>query len=144
MELKLNFDTPSYEWNVYRGKTFTVQVRCWRFPSEDKFTWNVYAYIYEKHPLFSQVEYAMDNLYFHAGATLEEMHTIAPALGIRYDWQRENRTLKLGSDYQHLHDNYFRECDPQYGIPYDIQRDAELLTEQLFNYNGVELIENKM
>ena len=142
MDLKLNFDTPSYEWNVYLGKTFSVQVRGWKHPSGTDWSWNVYAFIYDTHPLFNDVKHAKDVLPFHWGTSLANIVTTAPAEGIQYEWQRESRVLKLGSDYQHYQDDY-TECDPKDGIPWAIRNDSEALIHALLEYDNNELIPHK-
>lgn len=119
---------PSYEWTIHQSKTFSVTVRSWH--RHDGFGWNVYANIYDTHPMFGNVEWAM-NLPLHGGCTLDQLITIAPSQGIKYDWQREQKTLKVGSDYQHYGDEYFMHFDPLQGIPSSILRDANELVQCL-------------
>lgn len=119
---------PSYEWTIEKTRLFCVTVRAWS--REDKFGWNVYANIFEEHPLFNNVE-AAKCLHFHGGCTYDQIITHAPAEGIKYDWQKEYKTLKVGSDYQHYMDEYFETCDPAYGIPSSVLYDAMQLVEQL-------------
>lgn len=128
MNIELKTDSPSYEWMVYKCKHFGVQVRAW--PKSDGFGWNVYALIYDSHPLFNDVERAM-NLPFHNGATLDDRITQSPARGIRYDWQKTYQWLKVGSDYQHYQDEHFCEYDPAKGIPWEIKCDVMSLVGAL-------------
>ena len=129
-QVKCIFDTPSHEWMVYRNEKFGVKVRS--FPQGNGFGWNVYALIYDSHPLFADVQRAL-NLPFHWGPTLDKFISEEPAQGIRYDWQKVGKYLKVGSDYQHLHDDEFQQCDPVNGIPHQIRRDAEELVNALLS-----------
>lgn len=127
---KLNFETPAYEWMPFQNQQFCVSVRCWK--RDDKFCWNVYACIYEGHPLHGDPEAAM-GLHLHGGATYDKYITTEPSQGIKYDWQKAYRTLKVGSDYQHLYDDWAAICDPSQGIPHQIQSDVRELVEQLLS-----------
>jgi hypothetical protein len=120
--------TPATEWNVCQAKTFTVQIRAW-FSDGTGWHWNVYALIFDGHPLHKDVEAAL-GLHFHWGVTLENRIVTTPAQGLRYDWQKVGDCLKLGSDYQHHGDNY-EDSDPKDGIPTMIRHDAELLITEL-------------
>lgn len=135
MDIQLKTDAPSYEWMVYRCHDFAVQVRAWK--KSDGFGWNVYALIYDSHPLFNDVERAM-NLPFHKGATLDERIRQVPARGIRYDWQKAYEWLKVGSDYQHYQDEHFCEYDPAQGMPWEIKSDAECLVRELLKVKETE------
>lgn len=116
------------EWFVQK-KTFTIQINAWEI-SPDNWVWNVYANIFESHPLFSKVEEAID-LPFHGGCTLDELHTTEPASGIIFDWQKVRKTLKVGCDYNHYCDEYFNHYNPDDGIPIQIKKDVELLIAEL-------------
>jgi len=120
-------------FKIAREKTHTVEVVAWSckgINSEDVWHWNVYAYVYNTHPLFSQPEFLQSNLPLHYGPTLEERHVITPVLGIKYDWQKEARTLKFGSDYSHYTDPEDHPS-PIHGIPNNIEQDALELAEWL-------------
>jgi hypothetical protein len=118
---------PSYEWTIEKTRLFSVTVRSWH--TGDGFGWNVYAYIFEEHPLFNNLEAAY-NLPFHGGCTYQQIITTTPP-EMTYDWQKEYKSLKVGSDYQHYMDDHFMLCDPANGIPYEIMRDAETLVQSL-------------
>ena len=127
---KLNFENPAYEWLIYRNDNFTVQVRSW--VDSNKHHWNVYANIFDTHPFFNEMTKVLD-LHFHGGVTYEQRITHTPAQGIKYSWQKSYETLKVGSDYAHLHDDWFATQDPIFGIPSEIKSDATQLVNQLLN-----------
>jgi len=93
----------------------------------DNLRWDVYAYIYPKHPIFDEIE--SDNLFlehnitgqFHWGLSYHEWN---------YDKEGAVYSKKLGSDYSHLHDTYERICDINLT---PTERDAENLFEYLTN-----------
>lgn len=124
------FDAPKQatEWVVYQHKTFAVTVRHWM--SGERNNWNVYANVFDNHPLFGKVDILM-RLHFHGGSTLDNLITIAPARGIQYDWQKETQTYKIGSDYQHYMD-YYEDTGTEQGIPPSIHWDAKELAKELY------------
>lgn len=126
---KLNFEKCAYEWLVHRDDTFTVEIRGWT-KEDGKSAWNVYANIFDTHPYFNDIGKALD-LHFHGGVTYEQRITRSPAQGIRYSWQRDQEYLKFGSDYQHLHDDWFASQNPALGIPHEIKVDATQLVKDL-------------
>jgi len=119
----------STKFNFFRCKDFNVEVVGWE-SEKGKWNWNVYAYIFETHKLFADQD-AWYELPFNCGATLEDRIITGPARGIRYDWQKETETIKLGSDYNHIHDNYDHHPSPADGIPSNIYHDAKVLVESL-------------
>ncbi len=120
------------EFKIATEKTFSVTVKAWQMC--EGWCWNVYANIFETHKLFNDVDEAL-NLPFHYGCTYDEIKTFAPAQGIRWDWQKETKTLVLGSDYMHLHDNHENHPSPFDMIPHNVLRDAKELVEALTNTN---------
>jgi hypothetical protein len=129
-EIQLNIGEPRREWMVATdGKSWGVQVVAWSRDG-DVWGWNVYALIYEQHPLHKDVDAAL-NLHFHGGPTYDKRIVTSPAQGIRYDWQRESNTLKVGSDYRHSGDEYMAAANPKDGIPMNVQYDALQLARQL-------------
>lgn len=124
---ELTINTPAVEWTVYQGKKFTVQVRAWKSSSD--WHWNVYALIFDGHPLHRNVDAAM-GLHFHWGATYDKRIVTSPAQGIQYEWQKISDCLKVGSDYSHCDDHY-EDADPKDGIPTMIQWDAAVLAQEL-------------
>lgn len=116
-----------------RGDGFLIEIKRWQDERRDVDTdelrtinhWNVYAYIYPKHPLFEEIEDAGLFLqhpireFFHCGLS-------------RHSWNRNKdgniSSKELGSDYQHLHDNY-EYCTNIGSTP--TEQDAERLFEYL-------------
>lgn len=116
------------EFRIARESTFTVTVKAWLMA--DKWQYNVYALISEKHALFNDVDKAM-NLPFNGGCTYDQIETMTPARGIQYDFQKEYKTLIVGSDYAHMHDNYDNHSSPFEQIPWEVLRDAKELVNAL-------------
>lgn len=126
--LQLKEPQKAVEWTIYKDSNFSVSVRGWKDSVE--FKWNVYAHIFDTHPLFGKVEVMMC-IPLHGGPTYDRLLVSEPAGGIQYDWQRVERTYKIGSDYQHAGD-YYEECSYEDGIPPMIRHDAEELAKYLF------------
>lgn len=129
--MNFNFNKPAYEWNVISENNFLIQLRAWR--SSDEWIWNVYAYIYEGHPLFAEEhrEFVKYGLPFHGGCTFDLIGTTQPLMGIKYTWQRESKYIKVGCDYNHYEDERFNSSDPREGVPWRIQEDVKELYEVL-------------
>lgn len=117
------------EWVIYRDRNFSVLVRGWK--SGDEFKWNVYANIFDTHPMFGNVD-AMKCLPLHGGPTYDRVITMEPAGGIMYEWQKQEKSYKIGSDYSHAWDNYENDSYED-GIPPMIRHDAEELAQHLFD-----------
>jgi hypothetical protein len=130
----------AHEWTA-QGKNFSVQIRAWRMDRDEMpvHVWDVYALVFEGHPLFAKPS-DVAALHFHGGPTYTAKVTYGPGREKPYDWEKTNSVLKVGCDYNHLHDWYFRESDPKDGIPGSIQEDADLLYQQL---EGAEAEENR-
>lgn len=126
--VQLTTDKPATEWTVYQGKTFSVQVRAWRGYS-DEWKWNVYALIFDGHPLHQNVEAAL-GLHFHGGVTYDKRIVTSPAQGVRYEFEKISDCLKVGGDYMHYGD-YYEHADPKDGIPPNIYHDAQTLAQEL-------------
>ena len=110
-----------------------IEIKCWSLNGAS-FIWNVYANIYESHKLFNDIEKAL-TAPFYGGCTYDKIVTYSPAQGIKYDWQKEGKALKIGCDYNHLGDNYFNSCDTEYGIPDQILNDCNELINFLNRCN---------
>lgn len=134
MAKEIKFGTPAYEWNPVQEKTYSIQIRCWSRDeiSEIKRVWNVYALIFDGHPLFNELERAK-NLPFHGGCTYDKNITTEHAMpeSERASWMRTSRCLKVGSDYSHYLDDYFESADPSEGVPFEIQKDVQELADAL-------------
>jgi len=118
------------EFKIKQGKTFLVTAVGWQY--NEKWNWNIYASIFEAHPLFDDVENAKQ-LPFNCGCTLDKIITDSPT-GNQSDWydfEKEYKTLKLGSDYSHIYDDYDNHPSPFDGLPGFIERDALELVEAL-------------
>jgi len=118
------------EYWIKKDKTFTVSAKAWL--SGDKWMWNVYAYIFDNHPLFLKPEIAK-GLPLNCGCTFDEITTSLPAEGIKYNWQKIKRKLVVGSDYAHIYDDHENHPSPVYGVPVNILADAKELAEALVN-----------
>jgi len=135
--MELNFDKLAYEWTPCQEKSFSITVRCWAREGvagimEPAAVWNVYANIYDNHPMFSEPERAR-NLPFHGGCTYDKYvtHEFATPEAERSQWMRTSRALKVGSDYAHYGDDQYESAMPSDGIPWSIRRDVEDLAEAL-------------
>jgi hypothetical protein len=126
----LNTAYPATEWTVYQGKAFSVQVRAWRGQGSEVWKWNVYALIFDGHPLHQNVDAAL-GLHFHWGTSYDKRVVTSPARAGR-EWDKVSDCLKLGSDYGH-HNDYYEECDPKDGIPPNIYHDAATLAQELLD-----------
>lgn len=117
-------------WRVATSRTFHVEVVGW--PRGDGcWTWNVYANVYESHPMFATPLAVIESAPWHCGCTYDEIITATPAQGIRYDWQKEAKVLKCGSDYSHAYDEGYMNWPAREGIPPRVIRDAEELVAWL-------------
>lgn len=132
----IEFKTPkkAVEWSIYQDRNFSVVIRGWK--SAEEFKWNVYAYIFDTHPLFGKVE-AMMSLPFHGGPTFDRVIRQEPAGGIKYDFQKVENFYKIGSDYSHAYDNYENDSYDD-GIPAMIHHDAEELAQYLFDCAAID------
>ena len=133
------------EFYIAREKTFCVTVKGWNsigfngcdFDNPvEKFNWNVYALIYDNHPLFKTPKAAIESLPFHGGCTYDKLIVTSQSTGNEYDESEDSLTLKLGSDYAHLHDDYDGHQSPADGIPHHIERDAKALADALLKSLG--------
>ena len=114
--------------------TYSIEVFVWEM-DENFWIWNVYVYLLKTNKLFNDVKSAK-NLPFHGGCTLDKFFTNEPALGIEYEWQKEDKTLKVGCDYNHLDDDYYNKCNPDNGIPPEIISDVDRLIQAVEEFNN--------
>jgi hypothetical protein len=129
--MKMNYDI-KVEFKIKIAKEFSVVVIGWN--RSDKWHWNVYANIFESHPLFSNINQAKD-LPFNCGCTFDKLITESPTRDKAdwHDFEKEYKTLKVGSDYAHLYDDYDNHPSALDGLPPFIERDALELVEALEN-----------
>lgn len=123
-------------WNK-RGKDFMVEVyhyteevreaTSWYGDGEGPHRWNVYAYIYPKHPHFASFvrgegmwQEAASMLGFHGGPSFLEFP--------QYD--DKVTCVKVGCDYNHLHDDHYTRCETK-DEAWSVFSDAEQLFEKL-------------
>ena len=133
-------DTKKITFNFHRADNFVVTVCGWE-GMDGKHHWNIYARIFDNHPLFNDPEKAMDVLPFAGGCTYDQIETFSPSRGIEYDWQKEIKVLVLGSDYGHIWDDYDNHPSPEYGIPGQMRSDAKELVEALNKFSEIEVTE---
>ena len=120
------------EWSV-RGTDFLVQVTRHAVKpikgfsvGEGENRWCVYAYIYPKHPKFSEFteeaiyQPATENIPFHGGCSLCRLHANSSG---------ERTSVQVGADYNHLHDEEFT-CLSTPKEAWEVFHDAE----KLFGY----------
>lgn len=102
-------------WTLRRGDKFTIEVvHQYREPMPESLAllgerdgghrWNVYAYIYNKHPHFHQFDgvsmfqQAAADLHLHSGPSLFAYHYYASG---------EIASVQVGCDYQHWNDEQY-------------------------------------
>ena len=113
---------------------FSVELTCHLGPEDDwmgPFRWCLYAHIFSSHPLYAELEVeasagdgavplwstVCQSLPFHKGCTYTAL------------LQEASTTYwKLGSDYNHLHDDYFTKLSPE------ILQSHSLLTKEAQDY----------
>lgn len=129
----MRIDTEKTIW-LHKGKDFTVEVVVWRNPEQvipvnlsdivPQYHWNVYAYIFPKHPMFEQIikedlfDYGTD-IPLHWGASYHQW---------KYDKNNSVLCKKIGCDYQHLHDDRFGRYATKEEA-WEVFRDADSLIE---------------
>jgi len=118
-----------YEFYIARESSFAVTAKSFSY-GDCKWNWNVYAYIFDNHPLYNDVQKAME-LPFNCGVTYDKIRKTSPAQGIRYDFEEETNTLILGSDYAHIYDDYDNHPSPSKGVPVYVESDALHLVSAL-------------
>lgn len=115
------------EFWVAREKTHTVSAKAWHCGA--RWNWNVYAYIFDNHPIYENNE-AILNLPLHCGCTYDRIRTEQP-FEIKYDFQLVTNTKIVGSDYNHIYDNYDNHPSPFDELPYYVESDAKELAAAL-------------
>lgn len=121
-----------------RHRTFSVEIKRWINGHGSHYRgahmWNVYANIFDTHPLFNifnnQTQKDLDAIdelkkQFHWGITFKREVTSLSGL----HKPQKIKTVQLGSDYNHLHDDYFSHL-ATLEAAHEVKEDAEAL----FNY----------
>lgn len=124
---------PKVTWTLHKDRNFSVQVVSWH--SGIGYHWNVYANIFDSHPLFKNAE-GVNSLPMHGGVTYDQLMTNGH-VEKKYDWQKESQYRVIGSDYAHLYDSY-EECAPEDGIPTRILSDARELIAEMLEFTPVD------
>lgn len=97
-----------------RGDGFTVEVVNYQDKpisfniNDGGHRWNVYAYIYPTHPYFGKFD--GDNLFQDAAIALP-LHMGPSYLQWHLGLDGKVKCIQVGSDYNHLHDDYYTECE---------------------------------
>lgn len=112
------------EWKLF-GKNYLVAITRHTesaFAGDGEHRWCVYAYIYPKHPHFSN---------FSGADMWQDSATCLPLHGgptyLEYPmYNGEVTSVKVGCDYNHLHDTYFTHCATKEEA-YEVFEDAEIL-----------------
>lgn len=129
----MNKDIEKYNavitFKIKSNDVFCVEIKSWLLG--DKWMWNVYANIYEKHNLFNKPEEAFECLPFNGGCTFDRLITHEDSKANSYNRSPKQITLKLGSDYMHIHDDYDNHPSPFDFIPVNIINDANDLVKAL-------------
>lgn len=123
--------SPKREW-WFNGRDFLIQVKHHISQSSDREgpnLWNVYAFIYPKHPHFAKFQ---GETIFQDAASEMPFHWNASYCRAHYDAKGAVTAYQVGSDYDHLHDAYYRQSEPEDGKPDSrVLRDAEDLIRWL-------------
>lgn len=135
----------------HNGKNFAVEVVWWKdasyqaakeslppelFDGVPENHWNVYAYIYPKHPFFDKIvsesfyDYGVD-LPLHCGSSFHKWY---------YNAKGEVLYKKIGSDYQHYQDDRFERYKTKEEA-WQVFNDATELIEMLKNQEAPAAIE---
>ena len=124
----MNLTSCEKNWNYANyNKKYMVQIKTWNRGSEEN-KWNVYCYLYPGHPLCNSADaQSILNDYFHWGITFEH---------IRREGNGIITTVQLGSDYEHLDDDYSH-CSELFQVP-EIVADAKILYDFLENVTQTE------
>lgn len=112
-------------------KTHSVEVKAWTY-SDTEWAWNVYAHVFEDHPLYGDKDALMDAP-LHGGCTFDREKVEQPIGGPKYDFERITKSMVIGSDYRHLGSPDYSSHAPELGIPWMVEKDAIELAEWLKN-----------
>lgn len=123
---------PKREWWL-KGTNFLVQVNHHTTLDDNrvKNLWNVYVFIYPKHPHFK--EFNGEDMRQDA-CTILPMHWGPSYHCAHYNEKHEITAHQVGCDYDHLHDDCFTRCEPDDHYPNgEVFRDALELFEWMKN-----------
>lgn len=108
---------------IKKGQKFTVEVRCWSW-SATEWAWNVYAHVFEGHPMYDRPKELMERAPLSGGCTFDQEKTCMPIGGPKYDFQKISKSYTVGCDYKHIWDDDYSMRAPESGIPRKIEADA--------------------
>jgi hypothetical protein len=118
---------------IDRQQTYDVEVKAWFSEGMKLWHWNIYARIYENHPLFNKPEILKEEWPINCDISYSYLITTTPAFGIIYNRERIHNIYKLGCDY----DSYAvsnNSISPFEKIPDYVKRDAVELSNWLKQY----------
>lgn len=125
----MSYRTQTSFW-IAREKDYSVEVKAWVF-AENEWAWNVYAHVFEGHPVYGDKDALMNQAPLHGGCTFDQEKVVQPIGGPTYDFQSIDKSMTVGSDYKHLGSPDLSQDDPKDGIPWIVENDAKELAEWL-------------
>lgn len=96
--------------------------------------WCLYAFIYQDHPLFDQIESeseyfssCLNDVPFHGGCTFVKFHQT---------WKKDGTigSKQIGCDYSHYRDDYYMSVDVEEEPPHFMLNGAKILAEYLAQF----------
>ena len=115
-----SYDFKKTESWFLKSDSFTIEVKHWYTKgriltdpvlaldrSALSHKWNVYVYVFPEHPFFDKLIENQNNNYPY----LEELHYGCTYCNWVYDVSGKVKVKQYGSDYAHLHDEHFEDCD---------------------------------
>lgn len=123
---------PKLVWTLATGDEWNVSVEGW--PSHNgEWKWNVHLHVTEKHAMFNWSTTGFYALPFHGGISYDRVINYGWH-DQKYDWQRDQKVRKVGSDYAHEGD-WYGEDSPMDGIPTRIYVDATDLIKYMRDFD---------
>jgi len=114
-------------------KGFSISIKRWAPEGQpDVNKWNVYALVYKKHPLYLSLRPFCETFEIFEISKILPFNWYCSYAAIKYD-----DVLEIGSDYQHLHDDFVRVTNLHDYSAKKIRLDAQYLynvLKQSFDY----------
>ena len=121
----------SVSYWVEKNKDYSVEVKAW---FNGKWNWNIYAYVFDTFPKYDDDDYLLE-LPMAGGCTYDKLVNRQPIKGIKYDFQKVEKSKVIGCDFAHSWDDYDNHPSPfdyEPGlIPYPFKGAAEELVKEL-------------